>query len=148
MTLAATIVAMIALVVALLLSRQVAVLRRRLDAVPRDGDVIGLMRELDQDLSAAEKVLAEISPRLDAIEAAMPRAVSHVGVVSYDAFGDITGKLSRTLALLDGRASGMVLSVLVGRTETLFYAKQVSEGRGAEELSPEEIAAIERAMAG
>jgi hypothetical protein len=148
MNIAAAAVAGIALMVALLLIVQMAALRRRLDGVPRDGDVIGLLRELDQDLSAVEKSLVELRPRLESLEAAMPAAVSHVGVVSYDAFGDITGKLSRSLALLDRRAGGMVLSVLVGRHETLFYAKQVRNGVGAEELSPEEQAAIERAMTG
>jgi hypothetical protein len=148
MIIAATVIAGIALVVALLLTVQLAALRRRLDGVPKDGDVVGLMREIDQDLSSVEKSLVEIRPRLEALEVAMPQAVSHVGVVGYDAFGDISGKLSRSLALLDRRGGGMVFSVLVGRNETLFYAKQIRNGAGVEPLSPEEIAAIEQALAG
>ncbi len=68
-------------------------------------------------------------------------------MVSFDAFGDITGNLSRAIALLDRVGDGMVLTVLVGRGETLFFAKQVRGGRGAEKLSPEEHAAIDRALA-
>lgn len=145
---AALVTAAVALIVAALAMLQLGALRRRLEAVPKDGDVIGLLREIDVDLAAAEKSIAELGPRMDAIERAMPSAVSHVGVVSYNAFGDITGNLSRSVALLDRRGSGLVISVLVGRAETMFFTKQVRGRVGAEELSPEEHAAIDEAMAG
>lgn len=148
MTTAALIVAALALIVAVLAVLQLGGLRRRLEAVPKDGDVIGLLREIDVDLSAVEKSIAELAPRLEAVERAMPSAVCHVGVVSYNAFGDITGNLSRSVALLDRRGSGLVISVLVGRAETMFFTKQVRGRIGAEELSPEEHAAIDEAMTG
>ncbi len=148
MIVAAVTIASVALLVSLLLTVQVVGLRRRLRAVPKDGDIVGLMREMDTDLAAAETLLASIQPRLESVEAALPHAVSHMGVVSFDAFGDITGNLSRAIALLDGVGDGMVLTVLVGRSETLFFAKQIRGGRGAEKLSPEEHAAVDRALAG
>ena len=66
----------------------------------------------------------------------------------YDAFGDIAGNLSRSIALLDATGDGLVISLLVGRSETLFYTKQVRGRRGLEELSPEEAEAVDRAMQG
>lgn len=140
--------AAVALIVAIIATIQVRALRKKLQAVPRDGDVVGLMRELDVDLSAVEKQLADLGPRLEAVERALPEAVSHVGVVSYNAFGDITGNLSRSVALLDRRGNGMLLSILVGRAETMFFTKQVRGRVGGEELSPEEHAAINEAMTG
>ena len=148
MIIAALAIAAVALIVAVVAVMQNRALHARLNAVPKDGDVVGLMRELDVDLSAAEKTLADFGPRLEAVERALPRAVSFVGVVSYNAFGDITGNLSRSVALLDHRGSGLIISVLVGRAETMFFTKLVRERRGVEELSPEEYAAIEQAMAG
>ena len=68
--------------------------------------------------------------------------MSRTGVVSYDAFGDISGNLSRSIALLNGVGDGVVISLLVGRSETLFYVKQIREGKGSEPLSPEEQEAI------
>ncbi len=141
-------VAIIALVLSAWLMTQVVALKRRLSAVPRDGDVVGLLQEIDQDLSTVEKVVTELQPRLEEVEAALPEAVCFIGVVNYDAFGDITGNQSRSVALLDRQGSGLVLSILVGRHQTLFYTKQVRHRRGVEELSPEEHSAIARAMAG
>ncbi len=148
MTTAALVLAGIAFIVATIALVQAHQLRARLASVPKDGDVIGIMRELDIDLSAVEKTVADLGPRLEAVERALPDAVAHVGVVSYNAFGDITGNLSRSVALLDRRGSGLVISVLVGRAETMFFTKQVRRRSGTEELSPEEFAAIDAAMAG
>jgi hypothetical protein len=148
MTTIALTIAVLALLSSVWLALQVLALRRRLAAVPRDGDVVGLMQELDQDLSAAEKAITNLQPRVSQLEAQMPDAVSYIGVINYDAFGDITGNQSRSVALLDRGGNGLVLSILVGRNQTLFYTKQVRDGRGAEQLSPEEHEAIHRAMAG
>jgi hypothetical protein len=142
----ASFLAALALVISLGLAMQVAGLRRRLAAVPKDGNVIDLMRNIDHDLGEVEKQVANLGPRLFAVEQKLPLAVSYTGVVTYDAFGDIGGKLSRSIALLDSNGDGLVISLLVGRNETLFFTKEVRSGSGTERLSPEEGAAIARAM--
>ena len=146
MTVATLIVAALALVLAVILALQVQSLRRRLDGVPSDGDVVGMLRSIDQDLHEVEAIVAELGPRLTLMEHEIPRAISRTGVVVYDAFGDIAGNLSRSIALLDALGDGVVISLLVGRHETLFYTKQVRRTRGLEELSPEEAEAVGRAM--
>jgi len=142
----ASFLAALALVISLGLAMQVAGLRRRLAAVPKDGNVIDLMRSIDHDLGEVEKQVANLGPRLLLVEQKLPLAVSYTGVVTYDAFGDIGGKLSRSIALLDSNGDGLVISLLVGRNETLFFTKEVRSGSGTERLSPEEGAAIARAM--
>ena len=87
------------------------------------------------------------TPPLAAIEQSLPSAITHVGVVAYNAFGNIAGNQSRSIALLNVTGDGLVISVLVGRDETLFFAKQVRAFTGEEALSPEELAAVERAYA-
>jgi hypothetical protein len=139
-------IAVLALLIALGLALQMAALRRRLAAVPKDGNVIDLMRSIDSDLAKAEAAINDHAPRLQAVEARLPRAISFTGVVTYDAFGDIGGKLSRSIALLDSIGDGLVISLLVGRSETHFFTKEVRAGSGTERLSPEEDAAISRAM--
>ncbi len=148
MTIAALTVAAIALLVSVALAVQVQGLRRRLEGVPTDGDVVGLLRTLDQDLDALESIVGDVAPRLARVEHELPNAISRTGVVVYDAFGDIAGNLSRSIALLDGRGDGLVISLLVGRSETLFYTKQVRALRGLEELSPEEAEAVAQAVQG
>ena len=139
-------VAVVALALALWLTLQVGTLRRKLAAVPEDGDVIRILRDLDTDLAAAETTVTDMAPRLAAVESRLPYAISHVGVVSYDAFGDITGNQSRSIALVDSQGSGIVISLLVGRSESRFFTKEVRSRQGTEELSPEETAAVTRAL--
>ena len=103
--------------------------------------------ELDEDLANIERAVAAMQPRLGSIEARMPHAISRVAVVNYDAFGNITGQMSRSVAILDENGSGLVFTVLVGRSETMFYTKQVVDGHGADELSPEEQASVAKALA-
>lgn len=139
-------VAVIALVLGIVALVQMAPMRRKLAPVRDDGDMTGLVQGLDRDLASVETQLVELYPRIEKIERFLPYAVSRIGVVNYDAFGDITGNQSRSLAFLDSRGSGVVLSVLVGRSEMLFYTKQIKNGKGTEQLSPEELEAIAKAM--
>jgi hypothetical protein len=139
-------VAVVAVVIGVVALVQIAPLRRKLAPVREDGDMTGLVQGLDRDLASVESQLVELYPRIEKIERFLPFAVSRIGVVNFDAFGDITGNQSRSLAFLDSRGSGVVLSVLVGRSEMLFYTKQVKNGEGTEQLSPEEHEAIAKAM--
>lgn len=136
------------LLVTLWLSIQVNRLRAKLAAVPTDGNIYRLLAEVDGELDRIEALLGDFGPRLVAVERKLPHAISRTGVVAYDAFGDISGNLSRSIALLDSVGSGVVISLLVGRAETLFYVKQIKEGKGSEPLSPEEEEAVALSAAG
>lgn len=72
----------------------------------------------------------------------------HLAVVRYDAFDEMGGRLSWSLALLDDRGDGVVLTSIHGRSEARTYAKSVAGWRSEQELSPEEAEAVERARAG
>ncbi len=138
----------VTLLIVLWMSTQLNKVRMRVSAIPEDADVLALLRRIDNDLGQLEHQVAQLEPRLANVEAMLPNAITHTGVVSYDAFGDITGNQSRSIALLDGGGNGIVLSLLVGRNETLFFTKQVRNRVGAEPLAPEEEAAVAQALAG
>lgn len=148
MTVVLLIVIAATLLVTLWLSIQVNRLRAKLAAVPNDGNVYRLLAEVDGELNRIEALLADFGPRLVAVERQLPHAISRTGVVAYDAFGDISGNLSRSIALLDAVGNGVVISLLVGRGETLFYVKQIKEGKGSEPLSPEEEEAVAMSATG
>jgi hypothetical protein len=74
-----------------------------------------------------------------------PRALRHVAVVRYDAFGDMGGHLSFSAALLDDQGDGLVISSINGRSETRTYAKALVGLKSEHTLSPEEQDAIEAA---
>ena len=108
------------------------------DAVQRQAAGIdGLrsdVRVLRDDLSAARADLSD--------------ALRHVAVVRYDAFGDMGGHLSWSLALLDDGGHGVVLTSIAGRSEARTYAKSVSAWTCEQQISPEEEEAIANARPG
>lgn len=75
-----------------------------------------------------------------------PKAVRQVAVVRYDAFQDMSGRMSYSVALLDAAGDGLVLSAINGRTDARTYAKGVLAGAGEQPLSPEEQQAVAAAL--
>ena len=74
-------------------------------------------------------------------------ALRRLGVVRYDAFGDMGGRLSWSVALLDGNGDGVVLTSIHGRSDARTYAKEIAAWAGASQLSPEEEDAVQQAKA-
>jgi hypothetical protein len=72
-------------------------------------------------------------------------ALRHLAVVRYDAFGDMGGHLSWSLALLDDAGDGVVLTSIHGRSDSRTYAKNVAAWTSDQQLSPEEDQAIAHA---
>ena len=80
-----------------------------------------------------------------ALKAESADALRHLSVVRYDAFGDVGGHLSWSLAVLDDAGHGVVLTSIHGRSEARTYAKSISSWSCEQQLSPEEEEAIEHA---
>lgn len=74
--------------------------------------------------------------------------VRRVGLLRYDAFEDVGGRLSFSCAMLDDHGDGVVVTSINGRQDTRVYAKPVSDGKSAYNLSTEEEEAIRQALAG
>jgi hypothetical protein len=144
----AMVVAIVSLLAAVVLALQVNSLRNRLDSMPADENVFSLLRGIDNELGRLDAITAALEPRLAAVEHLIPHAIVNTGVVNYDAFGDIAGNLSRSVALLSVDGDGIVISILVGRVDVRIFTKEVRDFAGVEELSPEEKAAVTRAGGG
>ena len=82
-----------------------------------------------------------------ALSAEAGEALRHLAVVRYDAFGDMGGHLSWSLALLDDGGHGVVLTSIHGRSEARTYAKNISAWTSEQQLSPEEHEAVAAARA-
>ena len=70
------------------------------------------------------------------------QALRHLAVVRYDAFGDMGGHLSWSMALLDDGGDGVVLTSIHGRSEARTYAKNLTGWSCEHPLSPEEEEAV------
>ncbi len=73
--------------------------------------------------------------------------ISRIGLVRFNPFSDTGGSQSFSLAILDGRDNGLVMTSLYARTGNRWYVKEVRAGKGrGVELSKEEAAAMKRAQ--
>lgn len=95
-----------------------------------------------------EEVAERLESRMGAAEERLDGAIAYRALVRYDAYGELTGNQSTTIALLDAQRNGVVLSSIVRRDTARIYCKLVHDGQGELELSPEEIEAVRRALAG
>ena len=152
--LAAGAVAVVALLLAFTLALRVRRLRRDQLAVlgERREDVVGHAASLQRQFAALSDYVADaaeqLSNRMSAAETRLDRVVAYRAVVRYDAYGEMSGLQSTSIALLDATRSGVVLSSIHHRDQARMYAKQVHEGRSEVELSPEEDEAVRLALRG
>ena len=91
---------------------------------------------------------ARLDARLAARRGGAAGAIAHRALVRYDAYNELSGQQSMSIALLDDERSGIVLSCIHHRDQARVYGKQVRGGRGELELSPEEAEAVRLALAG
>jgi len=94
-----------------------------------------------------EEVAAGLEGRVTSAERRMDGCIAHTSVIRYDAMNELSGQQSSTVALLDERRTGVVISSILHRDQARLYVKQVRDGNPEYELSPEEQQAVEAAMA-
>jgi hypothetical protein len=94
-----------------------------------------------------EETATRLEERMATAEERIDGCVAYTSLVRYDAMGEMSGQQSSTMALLDARRTGVVVSSILHRDQARVYVKQVREGESELELSPEELQAIEAAMA-
>jgi Protein of unknown function (DUF4446) len=159
LTSTAGIVAMAAGAVALLALLLSAVLALKLRRVRADQLVVLGDREEDlvahaaslqaqfEELSGYVQDAADrLEHRMETAERRIDGAMAYRALVRYDAYGEMSGRQSTSIALLDANRSGIVLSSIHHRDQARLYAKEVRDGKPELELSPEEDEAIHRAL--
>jgi hypothetical protein len=144
--------------VALALSAGLAIRLRRVRADQktilgdRSVDLVGHASSLQSQFEALNEYVQDVAARLDqrmgTAEQRLDGAIAYRSLVRYDAYGEMSGRQSTSIALLDATRSGVVLSSIHHRDSARLYAKQVRAGVGELELSPEENEAIRMALAG
>ncbi|GIV21406.1 MAG: hypothetical protein KatS3mg023_3157 [Armatimonadota bacterium] len=137
-----------ALVLALVLVR-VRTLSRRLHRLTAGATGASLERVLMDHLARVEEVdtrQRQVEQRVSALEGRIPLCVQHVGLVRYDAFEDVGGQQSFSLAMLDAQQNGIILTSVYSRSDVRVYAKSVRQGQPSHPLSEEELQALRNAL--
>jgi hypothetical protein len=110
--------------------------------------VVGLRRTASTKRPTADALPEDVHGLRQEVAALKAEAVDslrHLSVVRYDAFGDVGGHLSWSIALLDDAGHGVVLTSIHGRSEARTYAKSITGWACEQQLSPEEDEAIAHA---
>ena len=125
-------------------------LRRRVDALTRG-----------KDTESMEDIILNFFERIEALEQGEQTTRSDLkdikdnlkityqkkGLVKYDAFREMSGDLSYSLALLDKENNGVLISSMYSREGCYTYAKDIVNGESKINLSEEEAEALKQAVA-
>ena len=84
----------------------------------------------------------QVTAELHSLRQDVSTSLRHMAVVRYDAFGDMGGHLSWSMALLDDGGDGVVITSIHGRSDARTYAKNITGWLANQQLSPEEEEAI------
>jgi hypothetical protein len=139
-----TLTALIALLLVgwLALALRLRRLSRRLSDLTRGMDGSNLEETLTTHMETVDRT----TRRMEALEQAVavlqtqvPGCLQRARLVRYDAFDDIGGEQSFSVALLDAKGDGILLTSVYSRLDVRVYAKEIHNGHASHALSQEEI---------
>ncbi|MBC7229817.1 MAG: DUF4446 family protein [Actinobacteria bacterium] len=140
---------LVLLVAVFMLFRQLSLLRRNITILKRGVDGSSLVEKVASQALQIEEIfhlLDEHSAQKEYLTDVLAGALQRVAVVRFDAFEDMGGKLSYSVAMLDENGDGVIFTSIYGRNENRTYAKAVRAGRASHVLSQEEEEALRRAL--
>lgn len=125
-------------------------LRRRVDALTRGKDaesmedtILRFFDNIKELEDAEQKMHRDIKEIKDNLKITYQKT----GLVKYDAFREMSGALSYSLALLDKENNGVLISSMYSREGCYSYAKEIIKGESKLNLSEEEAEALKQAVA-
>ena len=153
--LAAAAVALAALLVAVVLAVRLRRLRAAQSAIlgaHGSQDLVTYVQSVGDGFTDlrewVEGALGEVDQRLSVAAERIDGCIAYRSLIRYDAYGEMSGHQSSSLALLDAHRSGVVISSILHRDQARVYVKQLTDGVPSLELSPEEQEAVDTALAG
>lgn len=112
------------------------------DGKSLEDDILFRLEQIDELIESN----AANERNIDLIFKRLQKTFQKYGMVKYDAFDEMGGKLSFTLAMLNERNDGYVLNVVHSREGCFSYVKEIIAGNPILSLSPEEQEALEDAL--
>jgi hypothetical protein len=146
-------VAVVALLLALVLGFKLRRMRAATKAVLGDGnrDLVLHAEELQTAFTQlrdwVEESIEHFERRMGQVESRVDGCIAHSALVRYDAYNELSGHQSSSMALLDSRKTGVVVTSIVHRDQARLYVKQLRDGESELALSPEEQEAVDHALA-
>lgn len=104
-----------------------------------------IIKRLDQ-VDSLIKSNNENEKNMRILSKSMKHTYQKMGLIKYDAFHEMGGKLSFSLAMLDAKDNGFIINAMHTREGCYTYIKEIVEGNSIIVLSEEEQEALKRAM--
>lgn len=111
----------------------------------REKDFIKTFKKIEEIQKSNSKEIDNLQKGLNLINEEILEHIQKVGLVKFNPFNETGGDHSFSLALLDGKKNGIIITSLHTRESTRMYIKDVKRGKSSIELSSEEKKAIDRA---
>lgn len=142
-------VAILELILIIILFAKLGGVKNRFKKMMRGANNKSLETMLEDYLQKVEKIELDSSDavsKINKLDANLKNCIQKVGVVRYKAFEDVGSDLSFSIALLDEKNDGVMLTGIYGRMESTTYAKPIDKGISRYDLSEEELQALNEAM--
>lgn len=104
--------------------------------------ILAKFAEIDTLAKMAKQNRSDVKTMLKMTE----NCIQKCGLVKYDAFNEMGGKLSFALAFLDSNNNGWIMNAMHSREGCFTYAKEIVKGESYVELAEEEAEALDRAI--
>lgn len=102
-------------------------------------------KEVLEKFQKLEKEFLKVSQELESLQKKTELHIQKIGVVRFNPFSEVGSDQSFSLALLDAKDSGVVITSLYTREENRVYGKPIKNGESQYSLSDEEREAINKA---
>lgn len=153
MSLELLLIIMIILIIFLLIAlvmvyRELKIMSRKyysLTSGKKAKDLEHIMLTRFEEIDKLKKRMKRFSREHRTFQGHLDSCYNKMGLVKYDAFDNMAGELSYSLALLNADNSGLVLSSMHSKEGCFSYAKEVIKGESYIALSKEEKEAIAKA---
>lgn len=104
------------------------------------------MREKFEEAETIIKVTKQNRADIRDMRKILDQNFQKVGIVKYDAFNEMGGKLSFAVAMLDGKNNGWIMNAMHSREGCYTYVKEIVNAESYVELAEEEAEALDKAI--
>ena len=112
----------------------------------REQDIVAHARAVQQSVETLALEIQGLAARIEQDERRLDDCLTFRSSIRYDAYRDLSGMQSTSVALIDAHFSGVIISSIQSRDHGRIYVKQVRHGESKEQLSPEEEQVLKEAM--
>jgi hypothetical protein len=147
---AAVALAVVALALLLVVNRRLKTLVRAQKVVlgsKGEVDIVRYVGGMEEKLGNLRVMVEDLAVAGKDYEVRIDNCLSHVGAVRFDAFHDLGGRQSTSVAFLNATEDGVVVTSAVSREFARVYVKLIRDGKPDIPLAPEEMEAVDMARA-